>query len=72
MIPGQGPGGLGGQPETAGGDSDDQMFSTQSVALGDELLAVTADTSYMHMRVIDEFVQPEFKHDIHFYYATPM
>lgn len=75
VIPGQGPQGpQGAQGAQAGQDQDgddDQTFSTQSVALGDELLAVTADTSYMHMRVIDEFVQPDFK-DIHFFYATPL
>ena len=63
VIPGQG--------QQGDQQDDDQTFSTQSVALGDELLAVTADTTYMHMKVIDEFVQPDFK-DIHFFYATPL
>lgn len=60
----------GGQGETAT-EGEEQTFSTQSVALGDELLAVTSNTTYMHMKVIDEFVQPDFK-DIHFFYATPL
>ncbi|XP_034231300.1 UPF0577 protein KIAA1324-like homolog [Thrips palmi] len=69
VIPGQGP--IGGGQGDLVSDGEEQTFSTQSVALGDELLAVTSNTTYMHMKVIDEFVQPDFK-DIHFFYATPL
>jgi len=49
---------------------EEVILSTQSVTLGDELVAVTKETSFMHMEVIEEFLA--YKSPLHFYYSTPM
>ncbi|XP_033608891.1 UPF0577 protein KIAA1324-like homolog [Cryptotermes secundus] len=51
---------------------EDLTLSTQSVTLGDELVAVSKNVSYMNIQVIDEFVEMGFHDDLHFYYSTPL
>ena len=51
---------------------EDLTLSTQSVTLGDELVGVSKNVSFMNMHVIDEFVQMGFQDDLHFYYSTPL
>lgn len=49
---------------------EEVVLSTQSVTLGDELVAVTKATTFMHMEVIEEFLA--YNSSLHFYYSTPM
>ncbi|XP_059468673.1 endosome/lysosome-associated apoptosis and autophagy regulator family member 2-like isoform X2 [Neocloeon triangulifer] len=49
---------------------EEVILSTQSVTLGDELVAVTKDTTFMNMEVIEEFLTANTS--LHFYYTTPM
>jgi hypothetical protein len=51
---------------------EDLALSTQSVTLGDELVGVSKNVSFMNMQVIDEFVEMGFHNDLHFYYSTPL
>jgi hypothetical protein len=51
---------------------EDLTLSTQSVTLGDELVGVTKNVSFMNMQVIDEFVKMGHHDDLHFYYSTPL
>jgi hypothetical protein len=51
---------------------EDLTLSTQSVTLGDELVGVSKNVSFMNMQVIDEFVKMGFHNDLHFYYSTPL
>jgi hypothetical protein len=51
---------------------EDLTLSTQSVTLGDELVGVSKNVSFMNMQVIDEFVEMGFQDDLHFYYSTPL
>lgn len=48
--------------------------ATQSVTLGDHLVAVTTNTTVMDITVIEEFQQPNNsdKKDLHFFYTTPL
>ncbi|CAB3379879.1 Hypothetical predicted protein [Cloeon dipterum] len=51
--------------------SDEEVvLSTQSVTLGDELVAVTNNTAFMSMEVIEEFLSQNAT--LHFYYSTPL
>ncbi|XP_063598992.1 endosome/lysosome-associated apoptosis and autophagy regulator family member 2-like isoform X2 [Penaeus indicus] len=49
-------------------------IATQSVSLGDHLVGVTTNPSYLNISVIKEFVQPNRtnRRDLHFYYSTPL
>lgn len=51
---------------------EDLTLSTQSVTLGDELVGVSKNVSFMNIQVIDEFVEMGFHDDLHFYYSTPL
>jgi hypothetical protein len=51
---------------------EDFTLSTQSVTLGDELVGVSKNVSFMNIQVIDEFVEMGFQDDLHFYYSTPL
>nr|CAD7428449.1 unnamed protein product [Timema monikensis] len=51
---------------------EDLILSTQSVTLGDELIGVAKDISFMNIETINEFVQIGFKDDLHFFYSTPL
>ncbi|XP_071449238.1 endosome/lysosome-associated apoptosis and autophagy regulator family member 2-like [Hetaerina americana] len=48
------------------------ILSTQSVTLGDELISISRDHTFMNMEVIEEFINPDFPNDLHFYYSTPL
>ncbi|XP_068081917.1 endosome/lysosome-associated apoptosis and autophagy regulator family member 2 isoform X2 [Anabrus simplex] len=54
------------------GAEEDLILSTQSVTLGDELVGVTRDVSFLDMTVIEEFIDIGFPNDLHFYYSTPL
>lgn len=51
---------------------EDVILSTQSVTLGDELVAVTKNTSYMNIDVIDDFIDYGTHSYVYFYYSTPL
>jgi hypothetical protein len=47
-------------------------LSTQSVTLGDELVGVTKNVTFMNMQVIEEFVDLGLHNNLYFYYSTPL
>lgn len=51
---------------------EDMTLSTQSITLGDELVGVTKNVSFMNMQVINEFVKTGLHDNLHFYYSTPL
>ncbi|KAK8754670.1 hypothetical protein OTU49_017530, partial [Cherax quadricarinatus] len=56
------------------GSGRNGAVATQSVTLGDHLVGVTTNTTLMDITVIEEFQQPNnsLKHDLHFFYTTPL